>query len=158
MRHYYYGLLLLVLPGCAKVKHEVKSVLVSTVDVVWPVFDSQTPDTKYNQQRFKHFAQVDITPDVKNIYCSADRIGIDATFQFSFNCNSQTAQRIIAANKLVAADSTVSGQNAIGIEYNWWNIAHINSMPRYYRIENDWHRYFWYDTASSTAWLLDFDM
>ena len=63
------------------------------VDKVIPRFDAYQPDTKYNKERFKDFLQVDLTEDIKNIYCFDDVIGIDADYMFSFNCKTTTAKK-----------------------------------------------------------------
>ena len=60
------------------------------IDKVSPKFDTNKADTKYNKKRFLDFLKVEITPDIKNIYCFDDAIGIDASYQFSFNCNDKT--------------------------------------------------------------------
>lgn len=44
---------------------------------------------------------MEITPDVKNIYCFDDAIGQDADYMFSFNCNSETATKIINYHSLM---------------------------------------------------------
>src|SRR5690554_3575712 len=78
-----------------KTEEKVKVKSKDLVDKVVPHFDAYKPDTKFNKERFKDFLQVDITPDIKNIYCFDDAIGIDADYMFSFNCDTTTARKII---------------------------------------------------------------
>ena len=69
------------------------------MDKISPKFDAYHPDTEFNKKRFKDFLKVALSPDIKNIYCFDDAIGIDADYQFSFNCNKSTAELIRKRNE-----------------------------------------------------------
>lgn len=125
------------------------------VDKVIPRFDAYTPDTKYNKERFKDFIKVDLTPDVKNIYCYDEAIGIDASYQFAFNCDTSTARKIIEAHQLKRDPVKKYG---IYREFEWWDIKKIEKLDLYTWEEDRYFKYFWYDEAEQKAYFLDFDM
>jgi hypothetical protein len=100
-------------------------------DKVIPVLDSEVPDTKSNQLRFKEFLKVVLTADVKNSYCFNDDIGADTDYQFAFSCNSETAESIINKSKLVLdtkiSDDGFSMQN----DFPWWDKKKIEVLQLY---------------------------
>lgn len=148
---------LMSLVCCGRIKAKSKSVLFDTIDNIHPLFDAAEPDTKYNKARFADFLKVSLTPDVKNIYCNANRIGIDASYQFAFNCSRQTAAHIIAANKLLP-DTDKNYSVSIGDTLGWWSIDDIMKLPRYKSVDGDLYRIFWYDTTAFKGYFLDFDL
>ena len=138
----------------ARIENEVRN----KVDKVIPEFDAGTPDTKYNKTRFGEFLQVELTPDVKNIYCHDDRMGINSRFQFSFNCNAATASRIIARHKMTTDSSGIS-YTGISDEFAWWDKHEIGRLKMF--VWKDRGRYFqcfWYDSIAHRAYYLDFDL
>jgi hypothetical protein len=121
-------------------------------------FDSLNPDTDLNQIHFKNFLKVDITPDVKNIYCFADELGADASYLFSFNCDQQTANKIIKANKLVL--DTADREQAVSIQENglkWWDTNITKTLPFYKWSGDRYYKYFWYDKNKNRGYFMDFD-
>lgn len=82
------------------IKGKVKDKSESLIDKVVPRFDAYEPDTKFNKERFTDFLGVDLSPDIKNIYCFGDAIGIDADYMFSFNCDTATKGKIIEKHHL----------------------------------------------------------
>jgi len=127
-------------------------------DKAIPQFDAHTPDTKFNKQRFKDFLQVELTPDVKNIYCFDDAIGIDADYQFSFNCDTSTARRIIEKHHLTR---DTAGNFAFGLQHDfpWWDKKKIEQLPLHsWKGEREYYKYFWYDPAERKAYYFEFDM
>ena len=83
-----------------KTGQEVKKQSRKIIEKVFPVFNSHTADTDNNKARFRDFLKVDLSEDVKNILCYDNAIGIDASYAFSFNCNSETSRKIIETNKV----------------------------------------------------------
>ena len=52
-----------------KAEEKVKGKSKDLFNKVIPHFDAYKPDTKFNKERFKDFLKVDLTSDIKNIYC-----------------------------------------------------------------------------------------
>jgi len=124
-----------------------------------PQFDHNQPDTGNNKQRFRDFLKVEITPDVKNIYCFDDAIGIDADYMFSFNCSQTTSNKIIETNDLKI--DTLNSDNAFGLQndFDWWNKDRIAQLQKYSWTDGDqYFKYYWYDVDSSKAYFFDFDL
>jgi hypothetical protein len=154
--------LLLFCSACEKVKSKTKAITIGiakeVLNIVSPRFDDFTPDTKYNKKRFADFLKVELTPDIKNIYCFNDEIGIDASYQFGFNCNYQTAQKIIAKHSL-RKDSTALNSTGIQYSFSWWDVNKVAQLTLYSNSPGrDYYQYFWYDSLEQKAYYLDFDM
>lgn len=142
-----------------KTTQKVKNKSQDIVDKVVPHFDAYQPDTKYNKEHFKNFLQVELTPDVKNIYCYDDAIGIDADYMFSFNCDTTTAKKIIEKHQLKL--DTTATDYAFGLQHDfeWWDKKKIEKLDLYsWQGDNQYCKYFWYDTAEQKAYYFDFDM
>ena len=146
-----------------KVKEKTKEALQEqsqkVVDKVFPSFDHDQADTDNNKRRFEDFIKLNRTPDVTNIYCFDDAIGIDADYMFAFNCNSETSARIIAAHNLTM-DTTNSG-NAFGLQddFEWWDKDRIAKLTKYNWTDGDqYFKYYWYDDDHQKAYFFDFDM
>ena len=82
--------------GCPKnkTKEGIKEQTRKIINKVFKPFDYDKPDTENNKKRFIDFLKVKISPDVKNIYCFDDAIGIDADYMFAFNCDLKTSEKI----------------------------------------------------------------
>lgn len=129
----------------------------AAVNEVIPMFDAYTPDTKYNKERYTEFILDTLTPDVKNIYCFGDAMGIDANYQFSFNCNATTAQKIIKAHEL-KADST-NTMYGFRDDFEWWDTEKIKTLDCYtWEGEHRYFTHFWYDTKEQKAYFNTYDM
>jgi hypothetical protein len=129
------------------------------VDKVIPRFDAYQPDTKYNKERFKDFLQVDLTEDIKNIYCFDDVIGIDADYMFSFNCKTTTAKKIIDKHKLKLDKETTDYAFGLQNDFDWWDKKKIEKLDLYsWQGEHQYFKYFWYDKTEQKAYYFDFDM
>jgi hypothetical protein len=138
-----------------KVKDKSKDI----VDKIVPHFDAYKPDTKYNKQRFKDFLKIDLTQDIKNIYCFDDAIGIDADYMFSFNCCQTTAKKI--NEKLLLKLDTMTTDYAFGLQHDfeWWDKKKIEKLDLYsWQDGNQFYKYFWYDQTEQKAYYFDFDM
>jgi hypothetical protein len=142
-----------------KTEQKVKDKSKDLSDKVWPHFDAHTPDTKFNKERFKEFLKVELTPDVKNIYCFDDAIGIDADFQFAFNCDTSTVRRIIEEHKLTLDKETTDYAFGFQHDFPWWDKKKIEKLELYsWKGERQFFKYFWYDAKEQKAYYFDFDM
>lgn len=142
-----------------KTKQELKEQTQKVVGKIFPPFDHDKPDTDNNRKRFKDFLKVEITPDVKNIYCFDDAIGIDADYMFAFNCDSITSRKIIEAHKLKI--DTLNSDNGFGLQHNfeWWDKEKIKKLKKYsWTNSSQYSKYYWYDEDSRKAYFFDFDI
>lgn len=140
-------------------KQEIKEQSEDALNKVIPRFDAYSPDTKYNKERFKDFIQVELTPDIKNIYCFDDAIGIDADYQFSFNCSLTTAQQIIKKHQLKPDKETTDYAFGLQNDFEWWDKKKIEKLDLYsWQQDNQYFKYFWYDTSEQKAYFFDFDL
>lgn len=142
-----------------KVKSVAERQTRKVADVVFPQFDPGKSDSDNNKSRFKDFIQVEITPDVKNIYCFDDAIGIDQDYMFSFNCSQLTSEKIIAKHHLTV--DILNSDNGFGMQHDfeWWNKARIEQLQKYSWTDGkQYHKYYWYDPHEQKAYFFDFDM
>lgn len=128
-------------------------------DAILPQFDPGKPDSDNNKNRFNDFIQVELTPDVKNIYCFDDAIGIDQDYMFSFNCSLTTSSKIIETHHLTV--DTLNPDNGFNIQHDfeWWDKARIEQLQKYSWTDGKhYHKYYWYDSKAQKAYFFDFDM
>jgi hypothetical protein len=142
-----------------KTKEEISKLTEKAANKIFPPFDADKPDTDNNKKRFTDFLKVDLTEDIKNIFCFDDAVGIDADYMFSFNCDSTTSKKIINVNKLtidkVNKDCGFGMQN----DFKWWDKNKIKSLQKYSWTNNDrYFKYFWYDHKDKKAYYFEFDM
>lgn len=146
--------------GVKKGTEKAKSITRETFQKVYPTFDSNQPDTEANKKNFKAFLQVDITPDVKNIYCFDDAIGIDADYMFSFNCDSITSKKI-KAQHFLEKDSVI-GLNEEGLQHDffWWDKQRIKELQSYswHSGSGRSHKMFWYDKENQKAYYFKYSL
>ena len=122
-------------------------------------YDSYIPDTKFNKKRFSEFFMFYPSSDVKNIYCYADEMGIDHEYQFSFNCDTMTINKIIS--NLNLKKGTVDENNSSGLWHNfpWWDSSKIEKLkPFSKKGSNETYWYLWYDASKQKAYYFSFDM
>ncbi|HLV50464.1 MAG TPA: hypothetical protein VKY44_00750 [Flavobacterium sp.] len=142
-----------------KTEQKVKDKSKDIVDKVVPRFDAYEPDTKYNKERFKDFLKIDLTQDIKNIYCFDDAIGIDADYMFSFNCDPTTAKKIIEKHQLKLDTATTDYAFGLQHDFEWWDKKKIEKLDLYsWHGEHQHFIYFWYDQTEQKAYYFDFDM
>lgn len=166
-------LLLILLAGlfsCDRIKNRTGKVRENVREVIeeqtrkiiyeiYPPFDHDKPDTENNKQRFRDFIKVEITPDVKNIYCFDDAIGIDSDYMFSFNCSPATSQKIINVHKLTL--DTLNSDNGFMMQndFDWWERERIQDLQKYSWTDgNRFFKFYWYDEEQKKAYYFDFDM
>jgi hypothetical protein len=126
---------------------------------IFPGFDATQADTESNRRRFKDFLEITPTPDVKNIYCASDRLGIDASFTFVFECNSSTHQAIIKQLQL-QPDTTIVEFTTGGFSTNcsWWNKELTTKVKPYSKKQGDLRWYLWRDEKANKDYFLTYDM
>ncbi len=142
-----------------RTKSELKEQTNKVITKVYPTFDHDKPDTENNRKRFADFLKVEITPDVKNIYCFDNAIGIDASYMFSFNCNTTTSKKIIEVHNLTF--DSLNRDNGFGLQHDfeWWEKAKIKELQKYSWTDGDqYFKYYWYDNKNEKAYFFDFDM
>lgn len=140
-----------------------KEKTVQMAQKIFPPFDSDKPDTEANKKNFRHFLKVDITPDVKNIYCFDDAIGQDADYMFSFSCDSLTAQRIIERHELQKDSLVGNNPESMQNDFFWWDKKRISELESYSWQSNNekrknMYKLFWYDTKNEKAYYFEYDM
>lgn len=139
-------------------EEKVKDKSMELLDDVVPHFDAYKPDTKFNKQRFKDFLKVELSPDIKNIYCFDDAIGIDAAYQFSFNCDTATVRRIIETHELKPDQTTTDYAFGLQNDFDWWNKKKIEPLDLYsWQGDDHYFKYFWYDVTEQKAYYFAFD-
>lgn len=141
------------------IAHRTEEKISDKSDDLFPTFDAYKADSKFNKKRFRDFLKVEITDDVKNIYCHDDAIGIDADYQFGFNCNDSTAQRIIRKHQLTL--DLITEDKAFGLQddFDWWDKKKIDKLDLYsWTNGNQYFKYFWYDSKEQKAYFFDFDL
>lgn len=140
-------------------KDQFKSKIKEGLNQAFPQFDAYEADTENNKARFKEFLQVEISPDIKNIYCHADEMGIDASYQFGFHCNRHTVSKILEQHELQPNLETQT-LDSRGVEdsFSWWDPSVVATLPKYtWEGENNFYKYFWYDSTAQSAYYLEFD-
>lgn len=162
--------LCLVFYSCGRIKNKgqelvdkseqsMSNISENVIEKLVPKFDAFEADTKNNKKRFSDFLQVALSPDVKNIYCFADNIGIDSDYQFSFNCDSSTVRRIIAKHNLTLDNETTDFAFSLQDDFIWWDKKKIAKLKLYsWSGEHEYFKYFWYDASDQKAYFFDFDM
>lgn len=142
-----------------KAEEKVKGKSKDLFNKVIPHFDAYKPDTKFNKERFKDFLKVDLTSDIKNIYCFDDAIGIDADYMFSFNCDTTTARKIIEKHQLKLDKTTTDYAFGLQHDFEWWDKKKIEKLDLYsWQGDHQYFKYFWYDKKEQKAYYFDFDM
>ena len=149
--------------GLKKGKEKTSQIAKNAVEKVFPTFDSEKPDTEANKKNFRNFLKVDITSDVKNIYCFDDAIGQDIDYMFAFSCNFTTAQKIIDRHELKKDSLIGNNPESFQNDFFWWDKKRINELPSYSwqsNLENKKNVYklFWYDEKYQKAYYFEYDL
>jgi len=142
-----------------KTKNKISEKRDAVVDKLIPTFNSYTPDTKANKKRFQEFFGFTPTPDIKDIYCFDDQIGIDSKFVFSFRCDSSTKNRITKHLNLKELNQPDNFSRGFWQSFTWWDSAKIVTLTPYHiKLEHELHKYLWYDEKKQTVYYIQFDM
>lgn len=142
----------------SKTKEQLEKQTQRIVEKIFPPFDHNKPDIENNKKRFKDFIKVKLTPDIKNIYCFDDAIGIDADYMFSFNCDSSTSEKIIEVHGLTI--DTINSDYGFGLQHDfeWWDKTKIKKLQKYSWTNGDrYFKFYWYDNEQGKAYFFDFD-
>ncbi len=160
---------LLFLSSCDKIVNKGKNIVKKTKDKIihktenvvnntFPQFDSYTPDTEFNKERFSEYLEVEISHDISNIYSYRDFLGIDYLVQISFNCDSTTIHRIIDFKNMKMSDNHDSGLYH-SLELSWWDKSAIAKIKPYVIGEEyKFWKYLWFDEETQTAYYQEFSM
>jgi len=142
-----------------KTKNKLNEKKNAVVDNVIPTFDSFKPDTKFNTKRFEEFFGFAPTPDVKEIFCFDDQIGIDSKFLFSFKCDTSTKNKIVKHLNLIKADKPDNFSSGLWQSFPWWDSAKIVTLhPYWMKDDHEYYRYLWFDKSKQMVYYIDFDM
>ena len=151
-----------LLISCQKINHtrqRWKEKTTRMIDQVAPRFDAYQPDTPFNRERFKEFLQVEPTEDVRLIYCFSDAIGIDADYQFAFQCEPATAKRIIEKHQLSVSEAVVDPAFGLQSDFDWWDKKKIAVLKLHsWNDGAQYFKYFWYDETARQAYYFEFDL
>jgi hypothetical protein len=170
MKPHYLPVLFLVLLSCGRIKQESREALHDTkekagslkdaaVDKVFPRFDDVRPDTDHNRRRFREFFHFAPGPDVHNLYCIADQMGIDSKFAFAFRCNEATRDRIIRELSLKKDGSPDADGSGLWPERPWWPGDRIRQLkPWHKKSDQELYQQLWYDPLTQTAYYFEFDL
>lgn len=142
-----------------KTKEELKKQVHKVASKIFPPFNHDKPDTENNKNRFRDFIKVEITQDIKNIYCYDEPIGINTSYMFSFNCNETTSNKIIDTLNLIP--DTLKLGNALGMQrdFEWWDKERIKKLKLYsWKGEYQYFKFYWYDKENEKAYFFDFDI
>jgi hypothetical protein len=143
----------------ARTESKVKSKSKDILEIIFPLFDSYEPDTKFNKKRFKEFLNVDISDDVNTLYTFGDFLGADYKILISFKCDSSTIYKIIMQNKMKLSESENDFGLGFSDEFKWWDKIVIEKIKPYKMREKsgDWF-YLWYDQNTKTAYCEQFSL
>jgi len=137
-------------------KRKVKDKSKDLVNDLFPLFDATVADTKYNKERFKEFLEIELTPDVKNIYAYGDFLGADYKVLIAFRCDSSTLKRIILTKKMAISTNESPGLH-FPEEFTWWN-KEITNKTKPYKIKDGQGEYLWYDAIKGNAYYEQFSL
>jgi hypothetical protein len=142
-----------------KAASSVKKKVENVGDRVIPNFDSQKPDTRFNKRRFADFFGFEAGADVSNLYCYADLMGTDHSYQFAFQCDESTVERIISQRKLKLLNSPENSASNLRRMFDWWNEKFVVRTPPYFvKEEHESYSYLWFDKSKEVAYYFTFDM
>ncbi len=142
-----------------KAEEKVKQESDELTDKAFPEFDPHNADTKFNKLRFREFLKVELTSDIKNIYCFEDAMGIDADYQFSFNCNASTVEKILEKHHFSPDSTSKDFSTGIQHDFDWWDKDKIEKLKMYSWNEKErYYKFFWYDEKEEKAYYFEFDL
>lgn len=170
LKYGFIGWMILSSLSCKRIKNKTKELsdkvareILLKVDKVankkFPQFDHKNPNTDTNKKLFKNFLKVEITPDIKEIYCFNDAIGIDVDYMFSFKCKPETSKKIIKVHGFVIDTTNLDNGFSMQHDFEWWDKKRISQLDKYsWTNGKGYHKYFWYDLKNGKAYFFDFDL
>lgn len=128
-------------------------------DKIFPIYDNIKADTESNKRRFKEHLQVDLTPDVKEIYAYGDFMGIDYKVLIAFKCDPATIDRIVKAKKMTSSTDKHDFGLTFAAELPWWDKKMIEQLKPYKAgKEYEYWEYLWYDSINKIAYYQEFSL
>lgn len=138
---------------------QIKSKGIEFIDTVFPQFDTYKEDTKYNKKRFEEYLEVEVSSDIKKIYCFCDFIGVDYKVLFSFTCDTITIKKIIDKKGMKLTTQDNDNGLYFSNKFDWWNEKRIKELkPFKYGKEYEFWQYLWYDNENKKAYYLEFSL
>ena len=148
--------------GLKKGKEKTEYIAQKSFEKVFPTFNSDIPDTEANKKNFRNFLQVDITTDVKDIYCYDDAIGQDSDYMFSFSCDTITKNKIIEQHQLVKNSIIENNSDGLQNDFFWWNKDVIKKLESYSWNSNsdrkNLYKTLWYDKKNNKAYYFEYSL
>ena len=145
--------------AASETKQKISDKANSLVDKVFPTYDTDKSDTENNKKRFKEHLQVDLSPDIRNIFAYGDFMGVDYKVLIAFTCDQATVDKIIAVKKMEL--TTTKDDNGLNFldEFKWWDKDKIELLEPY-KIgkEAEFWQYLWYDPKTKQAFYEEFSM
>jgi hypothetical protein len=86
-------------------------------------------------------------------------MGIDHSYQFTFNCDTETISKIVSNLKLIRGVIDDNDGSGIWQNFPWWDSSKIENLKPFSKKgarESYW--YLWYDTSKKKAYYFSFDM
>jgi len=122
-------------------------------------YDFRIPDTISNKQKFKEIFQVELSEDVKDIYGYGDFAFFDYSVEMTFQCDTSTLRKIIAAKKLELSKNEGGGLYGAGDDLSWWHRDKIDTLyPWKTGEESKFWKYLWYDSATQQAYYQEYSL
>jgi hypothetical protein len=142
-----------------KTENKIKSKSVEMSDKVFPIFDSEVPDTKFNKRRFEEYLEVEISEDVDSIYAFGDFLGADYKILFSFKCSPETIDEIVKRKGMAVSEKVNDGGLMFSDEFQWWDKGATERIQPYCKIDSTKsHFYLWYDSRRQKAYYEQFSL
>lgn len=139
--------------------HRAKEKAADWTDTLFPRFDADHADTKYNKRRFAEYLEVDLTADISEIFCCGDFLGADYTVLFSFTCDSATVLRIIEKKGMQKSPEPNDNGLVTADRFDWWDAEKTARIQAYKsEKESDVWQYLWYDKENQKAYYEQFSL
>jgi hypothetical protein len=119
-------------------------------------YDAYRPDTRANRRMFARHVGFAVPSGVTDLYCYADELGADVSYQLGFTTDSATVQRIVSAQALTQRDPEFG--IGIGRELPWWKPDDLRALVPYWKQnpDGDYFWFLWYNPATKRAWFLEY--
>ncbi len=160
----------LTIPSCDKIKNKglelyeytedaIKIKSKDLSDKIFPIFDSETSNTKYNKERFNEYMEIELTDDIDSIYSFGDFLGSDYKILISFKCAPKTIDKIVKAKNMKLSEDAKDNGLLFSGEFKWWDKDVIEKIQPYVRIDKSGDRfYLWYNMNTQKAYYEQFSL
>ncbi len=86
-------------------------------------------------------------------------MGIDHSYQFSFNCDATTINKIVLNLNLKNGERSNNYGSGVWHNFPWWDSAKIETLKPYFKNgEHETYRLLWFDKPEQKAYYFEFDM